>query len=90
MGPEVSSDWEGCLSIPDIRGQVPRPAAVRLRGLDRKGRKFEFVARNLPARVIQHENDHLDGVMFFDRMTSFETLTFMDEFRRYWTKDDEQ
>ena len=89
MGPEVASDWEGCLSIPDIRGQVPRPSAVRLRALDRKGRKFELVARGLPGRVIQHENDHLDGVMFFDRMTSFDTLTFMDEFRRYWTKDDE-
>lgn len=88
--PEIATDWEGCLSIPDIRGQVPRPASVRLRALDRKGRKFELIAKGLPARVIQHESDHLDGVMFFDRMTTFETLTFMDEFRRYWTKDDEQ
>jgi peptide deformylase len=83
------SDWEGCLSIPDIRGQVPRPESVRVRALDRTGRRIELVASGLPARVIQHEADHLDGVMFFDRMTSFETLTFMDEFRRYWAKDDE-
>ena len=61
-----------------------------MRAHDRTGRKIEFVAHGLPARVIQHENDHLDGVLFFDRMTSFETLTFMDEFRRYWAKDDEE
>ena len=48
------------------------------------------MASGLPARVIQHESDHLDGVLFFDRMTGFETLTFMDEFRRYWAKDDEE
>jgi peptide deformylase len=40
--------------------------------------------------VLQHENDHLDGVLFFDRMASFDTLTFLDEFRRYWAKDDEE
>jgi peptide deformylase len=90
VGDEVATDWEGCLSIPDIRGQVPRPEAIRLRALDRTGRRIELVASGLPARVIQHEADHLDGVMFFDRMRSFETLTFMDEFRRYWTKDEEE
>ena len=82
--------WEGCLSIPDIRGKVPRPTSIRLRALDRHGRRYELVATGLPARVIQHETDHLDGVLFFDRMTSFETLAFMDEFRRYWAKDDEE
>lgn len=82
--------WEGCLSIPDIRGKVPRPESVRLRALDRHGRKYELIASGLPARVIQHENDHLDGVLFFDRMASLETLAFMDEFRRFWAKDDEE
>lgn len=86
---EVVSDWEGCLSIPDIRGQVPRPDSVRLRALDRTGRKFELVAHGLPGRVIQHETDHLDGIVFFDRMKTFESLAFMDEFRRFWAKDDE-
>lgn len=90
VGPEVAADWEGCLSIPDIRGQVSRPSSVRLRAFDRTGRRIELVAKGLPARVIQHEADHLDGVLFFDRMTSLETLTFMDEFRRYWAKDDEE
>lgn len=87
---EMVSDWEGCLSIPDIRGQVPRPDAVRLRAFDRTGQKYELVATGLPARVIQHENDHLDGVIFFDRMKTLESLAFMDEFRRYWSKDNEE
>jgi peptide deformylase len=90
VGEERAEGWEGCLSIPDIRGKVPRPASVRVRALDRKGHRYEFTASGLPARVIQHETDHLDGILFFDRMTSFETLTFMDEFRRYWAKDDEE
>lgn len=85
----MDTDWEGCLSIPDIRGQVPRPDSIRLRALDRTGRKFELVAHGLSARVIQHENDHLDGIIFFDRMKSLETLAFMDEFRRFHSKDDE-
>jgi peptide deformylase len=89
VGKSIESGWEGCLSIPDIRGQVPRSASVRLRAYDRAGQRVEIAATGLPARVLQHEYDHLDGVLFFDRMTSFETLTFMDEFRRYWAKDDE-
>ena len=90
VGTTVVSGWEGCLSIPDIRGKVPRPDTVQVRAFDRKGRRIEFVAEGLPARVIQHETDHLDGVLFFDRMNTFETLAFMDEFRKYWAKDDEE
>ncbi len=87
---DVEGGWEGCLSIPDIRGKVERPRAIRVRGFDRTGRRIEITAEGLPARVIQHENDHLDGVLFFDRMKTFETLAFMDEFKRYWAKDDEE
>ncbi len=90
IGESSRTGWEGCLSIPDIRGEVPRAESIRLRAFDRKGRRFELTAEGLPARVIQHETDHLDGVLFFDRMTSFETLTYMDEFRRYWAKDSEE
>jgi peptide deformylase len=89
VGKTVDTGWEGCLSIPDIRGQVPRAATIRARGYDRTGQRIDIDARGLPARVLQHENDHLDGILFFDRMDSFETLTFLDEFRRYWAKDDE-
>jgi peptide deformylase len=87
IGAETDAGWEGCLSIPDIRGRVTRPLSIRVRAHDRRGRRIELVASGLPARVIQHEHDHLDGVLFFDRMTTFETLTFMDEFRRYWARD---
>src|SRR5262245_48526621 len=74
VGPDVESGWEGCLSIPDIRGKVERPAAIRVRAHDRTGRRIELEAHGLPARVLQHETDHLDGILFFDRMKSFETL----------------
>lgn len=81
-------DWEGCLSIPEIRGRVPRAREIRVTALDRNGRKIEMKARNFVARVIQHETDHLDGVLFLDRMESFETLSYLEEFSRYWSRED--
>jgi peptide deformylase len=81
--------WEGCLSIPDIRGLVPRAPTVRVRAYDRQGKSIELTARGLPARVIQHETDHLDGILFFDRMPSLGSLTYMDEYQRFWRKDEE-
>jgi peptide deformylase len=87
VGDETIEDWEGCLSIPDIRGQVPRAREIKVRAFDRKGERLEFNARDFTARVIQHETDHLDGVLFFDRMRSFQSLTFLDEYSRYWAKD---
>ena len=88
VGNEVVEDWEGCLSVPDIRGRVPRAREIRLRALDRRGERLDIQAQDFSARVIQHETDHLDGVLFFDRMRSFETLTFLDEYARYWRQDD--
>jgi peptide deformylase len=79
--------WEGCLSIPDIRGRVPRAREIQLRAHDRRGERFELHLEDFAARVAQHEADHLDGILFFDRMVSFETLTFLDEYARYWAKD---
>ncbi|HET7216886.1 MAG TPA: peptide deformylase [Vicinamibacterales bacterium] len=87
VGAEIVEDWEGCLSIPDIRGRVPRARQIVVKAYDRTGRRFEMKAGGFTARVIQHETDHLDGVLFFDRMRSFETLTFLDEFGRYWAGD---
>jgi peptide deformylase len=87
-GETMDEGWEGCLSIPDIRGLVPRNHEIEVEAFDRKGHRVKFAARGLPARVIQHENDHLDGVLFPDRMRSPATLTFMDEYQRYWTKDE--
>ena len=85
---ESAEDWEGCLSIPDIRGRVPRARRVTVRAYDRRGKPIEMQANGFSARVIQHETDHLDGILFFDRMRSFDTLTFLDEFGRYWSGRD--
>jgi len=87
LNDEVVEDWEGCLSIPDIRGRVPRARDIRLRAYDRDGRRVDRELHGFPARVAQHEADHLDGVLFFDRMRSFDSLTFIDEYARYWGKD---
>jgi peptide deformylase len=81
--------WEGCLSIPDIRGMVPRYTDITLKGLDRTGHAIELALRNFAARVAQHETDHLDGVLFFDRMTAMTSLTFLEEYSRFWSKDEE-
>ncbi len=89
IGSDVVDDWEGCLSIPDIRGRVPRSREIKVRGLDRRGERIEVTARDFSARVIQHEADHLDGILFFDRMRAFESLTFLDEYARYWAKSAE-
>jgi peptide deformylase len=90
VAPEIVDDWEGCLSIPDIRGRVPRYAEIRVKGLDRDGERLDIRAKGFSARVIQHETDHLDGILFFDRMRAFETLTFLDEYSRYWVKHDDE
>ena len=81
--------WEGCLSIPDIRGMVPRYTDITVRGLDREGRSIDIRLKDFPARVAQHEADHLDGVLFFDRMLSMESLTYLDEYSRYHDKDED-
>ncbi len=88
-GSVMEEGWEGCLSIPDIRGMVPRYTDITVRALDRNGRTIELELKNFPARVAQHETDHLDGVLFFDRMKSFESLTFLDEYSRFHAKDED-
>ena len=90
VGLDLVEDWEGCLSIPDIRGKVPRHREIKVRALGRDGKPIELRAKNFSARVIQHETDHLDGVLFFDRMKGFETLTFLDEYARYWAKNEDE
>jgi peptide deformylase len=88
-GGELVDDWEGCLSIPDLRGLVPRHPAVRSRALDRYGGALDYVAEGLEARVIQHEYDHLNGVVFLDRMRDLRSLAFSDEWAEYMTTDDD-
>lgn len=80
---ELVYDWEGCLSIPDLRGLVPRHPAVRVRGLDRQGRPLDYVASGFEARIVQHEFDHLNGVLFLDRMRDLKSLAFYDEWEAH-------
>ncbi len=76
--------WESCPSIPGLCGTVSRFAAIEVAARDREGQPFTLKASNFLARVIQHETDHLNGKLFLDRMEGCETLTFQEEFERYW------
>ena len=77
-------DWEGCLSVHEFRGQVPRADALEVEAYNRKGEKVRVHAKGFFARVIQHECDHLVGKVFLDRMPTLTTLTHLHEFVRYW------
>ena len=79
---ETLEDWEGCLSIPEIRGLVERPARVVVQAKDPLDRDQRIEAEGLAARVLLHEIDHLDGVLYLDRMSSMESLAYLDEMRR--------
>ncbi len=87
LSEEKVDGWEGCLSIPDLRGVAPRYRELRVEALDRQGQPLDFVARDFHARVIQHEYDHLQGKVYMDRMPSLETLAHLLEGQRYWLKD---
>lgn len=83
IGDEVEEGWEGCLSIPGLRGLVPRSTRVKVKARTVDGEPVSFTADSFHARVIQHENDHLDGVVFLDRMTGTQSLAFEAEWERY-------
>jgi peptide deformylase len=82
VGEETESAWEGCLSIPGLRGSVSRAARIRFRGLDIAGKAMEGEAAGLAARVMQHEYDHLDGILYPMRMTDLSQLGFTEELSR--------
>jgi len=76
-------DWEGCLSVPDLRGRVPRFKQLRVTALGRDAEMEEIVASDFHARVIQHETDHLNGEVYLDRMPDMRALGFLQEWQRY-------
>jgi peptide deformylase len=82
-GEEKVEDWEGCLSVPDLRGLVQRFREVRVRATGRNGEALDFVARDFHARVVQHETDHLKGEVYLDRMPDLRQLGFLDEWQRF-------
>jgi len=81
---EMEEGWEGCLSVPDMRGVVPRHTAVRLQCRDRQGRPVDLVAKDFFARVVQHETDHLNGIVYVDRMRDLRTLSHIAEWNKHW------
>lgn len=72
-------DWEGCLSVPGMRGIVPRQERIRYRGFDEKGQPIDRVATGFHARVVQHECDHLDGILYPMRVRDFSRFGFTEE-----------
>ncbi|HEY5597726.1 MAG TPA: peptide deformylase [Kiloniellales bacterium] len=76
---EMTTSWEACLSVPDLAGRVPRYKAIRYRGLGLDGAEIVREAIGFHARVVQHECDHLDGILYPQRMTDLATLTFVSE-----------
>jgi peptide deformylase len=77
VGDAVEEDSEGCLSVPFLLGRVvPRYATIRVRGIDRSGKKVDFEATGYHARVLQHEIDHLNGIVYLDRMKDMKTLLY--------------
>src|SRR5450631_1728702 len=76
---EVEEDWEGCLSVPGMRGIVPRYTKLKYSGFDIDGNPFERVAEGFHARVVQHECDHLDGILYPQRMTDLSRFGFNEE-----------
>ena len=76
---EIYEDYEGCLSVGALRGKVSRYKTIYYKGFDVEGRLIEREASDLHARVVQHETDHLDGVIFLDKVTNYNSLGFHDE-----------
>ena len=76
---DVESDWEGCLSVPGMRGMVPRYTKLRYTGTDEEGNPIDRVAEGFHARVVQHECDHLDGILYPQRMIDMRTFGFTKE-----------
>jgi peptide deformylase len=88
VGKEIVDGWEGCLSIPDLRGITPRAKRVRVKALDRELKPLVIETAGFFARVLQHECDHLDGKVYMDRMRDLSSLTYLQELERYGAPDD--
>ena len=86
MSSEIEGGWEGCLSVPGLRGFVERPFHIRYRGFDVDGREVARMAKGFHARVVQHECDHLDGILYPSRMDDLGKLIFESE-ARHWAKE---
>ncbi len=88
VGDEIEGGWEGCLSVPGLRGFVERPFHIRYRGFDLEGRAVARSAKGFHARVVQHECDHLDGTLYPSRMRDLGKLIFESEARHFVQKEE--
>ncbi len=87
---ELEEGWEGCLSLPGLRGLVPRHRRIRYWGLDPEGRPLEREVAGFHARVVQHELDHLDGILYPQRMRDLSAFGFEEELERRWEAEREE
>lgn len=87
-GPADQLGWEGCLSVPGLRGLVPRHGRITVRAVDVEGQPLEIEAEGYHARIVQHEHDHVDGVIFLDRMRDLSSLAYEEEWERYALEKD--
>src|SRR5437764_1592143 len=76
IGPETITDWEGCLSVPFLGGEVPRYNRLRLKAVDHEGEPVELEVEGFTARIFQHEVDHTDGNVYLDKMPDLRTLGY--------------
>ena len=83
---ETKEGWESCLSLVDFRGLVPRSTTITLNAYDRHGKKIQKTVSGFEAVVLQHEIDHLQGLVFLDRMKDFTKLSYQEEFDKFWIK----
>jgi peptide deformylase len=83
VGRERAFGWEGCLSVPGLRGVVPRHLSIRYRATGLDGETIERAAAGFHARVVQHECDHLDGILYPQRMTDHRLLVYVEELQRH-------
>ena len=89
LDPTPHGFWEGCLSVPGLRGYVERPRKIKVDYLDRAGEPRSLVVEDFLATVFQHELDHLDGTLSVDKITSPERCAFTEEYQRYHMQEGE-
>jgi peptide deformylase len=85
----LSGNWEGCLSVPGLRGYVERPNKIEVSYLDERGKPQKLVASGFLATVFQHELDHLDGIVYVDKITDKSRFSFTEEYARYHVEEGE-
>jgi peptide deformylase len=80
---ETFLNYEGCLSVPNMRGEVPRKTVIRVRGWDRLGAQLDYEVKGIAAATFQHEIDHLDGMLFVDRLADSQSLCTLADYDRF-------